>query len=185
MYKRQPSICCSTVNGDVCCSSGNGCGQKKRRSDCRCYHKGSCCSQENCQAIASLIYKSMTSCYATDRRSCIHKLGDRYDCVCHPEIMSALVHALNDSDERVRAKAADEIGDQIRRNRCCCSQSVVCALTRALADCDKHVRRQAEEALELCGYEIVDGCCSNGGAFAGCCQAVSYTHLTLPTICSV
>lgn len=75
--------------------------------------------------------------------------------------MDALVYALNDSDERVRAKAADEIGDQIRRNRCICGTSVICALKYSLADCDSSVRRQAEEALQQCGYRIVDGCCQS------------------------
>jgi hypothetical protein len=101
----------------------------------------------------------MTACYATDRRDAIHRLGDHYDTFCHPEIMTAFVYALNDSDERVRNKSADEIGDQIRRNRCVCGPSVICALTTTLADCDRGVRRQAEEALQLCGYKIVDGCC--------------------------
>ena len=77
--------------------------------------------------------------------------------------MKAFIYGLNDSDERVRAKAADEIGDQIRRNRCYCGSPVVCALTHALADCDRSVRRQAEEALQLCGYKIVDGCCQPCG----------------------
>lgn len=109
----------------------------------------------------------MTACYARDRKSAIHKLGDRYNCCCNPEIMNAFVYALNDADEDVREKAADEIGDQIRKNRCCCSPCVVSALTCALADCDRGVRRQAEEALELCGYEVVDGCCN--GCAEGCC----------------
>ncbi len=51
----------------------------------------------------------MTACYAKDRRDAIDELGDEYSCVCHPEIMNAFVYALNDSDERVRAKAADEL----------------------------------------------------------------------------
>ena len=106
----------------------------------------------------------MTACYAKDREKAIHRLGDRYDCCCHPEIMNAFVYGLNDADEDVRKKAADEIGDQIRKNRCCCSPCVVSALTCALGDCDRGVRRQAEEALEACGYEIVDGCCG------GCCE---------------
>ena len=38
------------------------------------------------------------------------KLGDKFDCVCNPEIMVALVYALNDCDEDVRKEAADEIG---------------------------------------------------------------------------
>lgn len=111
----------------------------------------------------------MTACYARQRRSAIHKLGNRYNCCCNPEIMNAFVYALNDADQRVRAEAADEIGDQIRKNRCCCSPCVVSALTCALADCDRSVRRQAEEALELCGYEVVDGCC-NGCCDTGCCS---------------
>ncbi|MCP4175436.1 MAG: HEAT repeat domain-containing protein [Fuerstiella sp.] len=101
----------------------------------------------------------MTACYAKDRKEAIHRLGDHFDCCCHPEIMNAFIYALNDSDERVRAKAADEIGDQIRRNRCCCGASTISALTCALADCDRSVRRQAEEALLWSGYEIVDRCC--------------------------
>ncbi|MCA9033752.1 MAG: HEAT repeat domain-containing protein [Planctomycetaceae bacterium] len=121
----------------------------------------------------------MTACYAKDRRSAIHKLGNRYNCCCNPEIMNAFVYALNDSDERVRTEAADEIGDQIRKNKCCCSPCVVAALTCSLADCDRSVRRQAEEALEACGYEIVDGCCNScgdtcchdGGCTAGGCTA--------------
>ena len=88
--------------------------------------------------------------------------------------MVAMVYALNDADEDVRAKAADEIGDQIRENDgCCCSKEVVAALTAALGDCDRKVRRQAEEALELCGYEVVDGCCSKSsccGSKSGCCN---------------
>jgi HEAT repeat protein len=106
-----------------------------------------------------LIYKSQTACYAKDRRDAIHKLGDNYDCTCSPEIMTAFIYALNDADERVRAKAADEIGDQLEKNRCCCSREVVAALTAALGDCDKRVRREAEQALEACGYDVVKGCC--------------------------
>jgi hypothetical protein len=115
----------------------------------------------------------MTACYAKQRRAAIHKLGNRYNCCCNPEIMNAFVYALNDSDERVRVEAADEIGDQIRKNHCCCSPCVVSALTCALADCDRGVRRQAEEALELCGYEVVDGCCTGcgDGCATGCCTA--------------
>lgn len=144
-----PSCCAPAACGDGC---GTGCGE---------------CCNVNCCEIAQLIYESMTACYARDRRRAIHKLGDRYDCCCNPEIMNAFVYALNDADEDVRAKAADEIGDQIRKNRCCCSPCVVSALTCALADCDRAVRRQAEEALEACGYEVVDGCC--GGCGDMCC----------------
>jgi len=53
----------------------------------------------------------MTACYAKDRKSALDKLGRKYNCCCHPEIMNAFVYGLNDSDERVRREAADEIGD--------------------------------------------------------------------------
>ncbi|MCX7389115.1 MAG: HEAT repeat domain-containing protein [Planctomycetota bacterium] len=105
----------------------------------------------------------MTACYAKDRRAALDKLGRRYDCVCHPEIMNAFVYGLNDTDERVRREAADEIGDQTRRNRCCCSPCVISALTCSLADCDRGVRREATQALRACGYEVVDGCCDGCG----------------------
>jgi len=86
-----------------------------------------------------------------------------------------MVYALNDTDERVRKKAADEIGDHIREYGCCCTPEVVAALTCALGDCDKGVRGQAEEALEACGYEIVDGCCSTCGDVCGdSCAPGSY-----------
>jgi hypothetical protein len=94
-------------------------------------------------------------------------LGDKYSCVCNPEIMAAFVYGLNDCDERVRWEAADEIGDQLRKNPCCCSCEIVTALTAALADCDRGVRRQAEEGLKACGYKVVDGCCGD----QGCCNA--------------
>lgn len=74
--------------------------------------------------------------------------------------MTAFVYALNDSDERVRAKAADEIGDQVRRNRCICGPGVIAALQCSLADCDRIVRREAEQSLRACGYEIVDNVCA-------------------------
>ena len=86
-------------------------------------------------------------------------MSDYYDACCHPEIMDALVYALNDSDERVRAKAADEIGDQMRVNQCCVGPDVICALKFTLGDCDSGVRRQAEEALHIYGYDIVNGTC--------------------------
>lgn len=111
----------------------------------------------------------MTACHGSERRRALDKLGRKYDCCCHPEIMNAFVYGLNDTDERVRREAADEIGDQVRRNKCCCSPCVVSALTCALADCDRSVRREAEQALRNCGYEIVDGCC-DGCSDAGCCS---------------
>jgi len=166
-----PAACCAPAgcgNGNGCCPAdpgccapagcGNGCGD-----GC-----GECCSKDDCCEIAKLIYTSMTACYATDRRRALDKLGRKYDCCCHPEIMNAFVYGLNDSDERVRREAADEIGDQIRHNRCCCSPCVVSALTCALADCDRGVRREAAQALRACGYEIVDGCCG-GCADNSCC----------------
>lgn len=81
--------------------------------------------------------------------------------------MTAFVYALNDADERVRREAADEIGDQVRKNCCCCPE-VVAALTCALGDCDRGVVRQAEQALRLCGYDVVKGCCDKGCTTAGC-----------------
>jgi hypothetical protein len=82
--------------------------------------------------------------------------------------MVALVYALNDSDERVRAEAANEIGDQLRKSGgCCCSPEVTAALTCALGDCDKHVRREAEKSLCACGYDVVEGCCDTCDACGG------------------
>jgi hypothetical protein len=126
------------------------------------------CCADPCE-VAKLIYQSQTACYAKDREKAIDNLGD-YSCQCNPEIMVAFVYALNDADEEVRAEAADEIGDQLRDHPCCCSKEVTAALTCALADCDKDVRKQAEEALEACGYEIVDGCCCSC-CNTGCCES--------------
>jgi hypothetical protein len=88
--------------------------------------------------------------------------------------MTAFVYGLNDADEHVRRVAADKIGDQIRENCCCCPE-IVAALTCALGDCDRGVRRQAEQALRLCGYDVVDGCCntcaSTGCSTSGCAPA--------------
>jgi len=116
-----------------------------------------------------LIYTSQTACYADDREKAIDDLGD-YSCRCNPEILTAMIYALNDADEEVRAEAADELGDQFRDSCCCCSKEAVSALTCALADCDKDVRDEAEEALEACGYCIVDGCC-DGCCSTGCCSS--------------
>lgn len=135
-----------------------------------CAAPAQCCNADPCE-IAQLIYVSQTACYAKDRRRAIHRLGDRYDCVCNPEIMHAFIYALNDTDERVREKAADEIGDQLRRH-CCCTPEVVAGLTHALGDCDRGVVRQSKQALELCGYEVVNGdcgpSCTASCAPAGC-----------------
>lgn len=153
--------CCAPLS---CCEQSSSCSPFASCSVSGC---GDSCSGEewgcagDCCEIAKLIQESKTGCYATHRRDAIHRLGDRYDCVCYPQVMNAFIYALNDSDERVRSKAADEIGDQIRRNRCICGSPVIQALQCALADCDRSVRRQAEEALKLSGYEIVDGrCCT-------------------------
>ncbi|MDA1013979.1 MAG: HEAT repeat domain-containing protein [Planctomycetota bacterium] len=117
---------------------------------------------------------SQTACYAKDRANAIENLGNRFDCVCNPEILTAMVYALNDADERVRKEAADELGDQLRKNPCCCCREVVAALTCALGDCDRGVVRQAVEGLRACGYDVIDGCCNpcdeccnNGCAPAG------------------
>lgn len=149
--------CCAPAAPECCAPAG--CGPAGCGDAC-----GTACGCEAdpCE-IAQLIYDSQTACYAKDRKKAIHKLGDKFSCVCNPEIMCAFIYALNDADEDVRAKAADEIGDQLRKNPCCCSAELVQALTCALADCDRSVRRQAEEALEACGYEIIDGCCDTCG----------------------
>ena len=154
----KPSGCDSGGTPVTCCAP-TSCGAPATVCGDSCSGDGGCCSTGECREIAELIQESKTGCYATHRRNAIHKLGDRYDCVCHPQIMNAFIYALNDSDERVRSKAADEIGDQIRRNRCICGAPVIHALQHTLADCDRGVRRQAEAALKLCGYKIVDGRC--------------------------
>lgn len=155
--KCAPKACCAPA-AKTCCAPAQKCCPTR------------CCDADPCE-IAELIYESQTACYAKDRRKAIHKLGDNFDCVCNPEIMDAMVYALNDCDERVRAKAADEIGDQIRdQDGCCncCTKKVIAALTAALGDCDDDVRDQAEEALEECGFEIVDGCCEVACCNNGC-----------------
>ncbi|MCA9116285.1 MAG: HEAT repeat domain-containing protein [Planctomycetaceae bacterium] len=131
------------------------------------------CDADPCE-IAKLIYESQTACYAKDRKKAIDDLGD-FDCECNPEIMGAFLYALNDADEKVRANAADEIGDQLRKRGCGCNDEIINALKVALGDCDRKVRRQAEEALEAAGYEIVDGCCQPCGAPAcSTCGGVAY-----------
>ncbi|RMG41541.1 MAG: hypothetical protein D6725_01280 [Planctomycetota bacterium] len=155
--------------GARCVSKGSGC-TSGCTSKCTnpCDKASRKCNVDPCE-IAELIYKSQTACYAKQRRAAIDKLGDHFDCVCSPEIMAAFIYALNDADERVRAEAADEIGDQLRRSKgCCCSKEVIEALTCALGDCDKHVRREAEKALEACGYKVVDGVCKTSCTKRGC-----------------
>jgi hypothetical protein len=163
-----PGIQSVSVNlvGSGCCQPKSCCPKPK------CCPK-SCCEKQCCAdpcEIAELIYQSQTACYARQRRRALDKLGDKFDCVCNPEIMDALVYGLNDADEKVRAEAADEIGDQIRKSgQCCCNDKVVAALKAALADCDWRVRRQAEEGLEACGYCLVDGCCPKPCCKSSCC----------------
>lgn len=161
--------CAPTCAAPAAAGCGNnGCGNTGCGNNANSCCGNSCCKDNSCE-IAQLIYKSQTACYAKDRRRALDRLGDRYSCVCNPEIMCAFVYGLNDCDERVRWEAADEIGDQLRKNPCCCSCEIVTALTAALADCDRGVRRQAEEALRACGYKIVDGCCgSKGCGNTGC-----------------
>ena len=155
-FKKGSSCGCSDSCGDSC---GDECGDSCCETEC--------CEDNSCE-IAKLIYISQTACYAKDRAEAIDDLGDDYSCRCNPEIMCAFVYALNDTDERVRKEAADEIGDQIEEyGCCCCTPEVVAALTCALADCDDGVRSEAEEALENCGYEIVDACCSTCGDACG------------------
>lgn len=162
--------CCAPVGVcDPTCSAPQSCGGCTSAASCSC--GCDCHDAESCRVIAELIHQSMTGCYATIRRRAIHRLGDHFDCCCHPEIMNAFVHALNDSDERVRAKAADEIGDQVRRNRCICGPVVISALRCALADCDRSVRREAEQSLRNCGYRVVDSGCAttcDTGCAPGC-----------------
>ena len=164
---------CAVPTGAMCeatCNAPTACGSEGCTSRSCCSCGNDCHDTQSCKIIAQLIHKSMVGCYATERRSAIHRLSDHFDSCCHPEIMSALIYALNDSDERVRAKAADEIGDQIRRNRCICGAPVIRALRCALADCDRNVRREAQSALKLCGFKIVDGQCS-GSCGDGYCPA--------------
>lgn len=181
-YQRQLScqkpMCC-----DTCCAPALGCGPicsvpTVDHGACAVPHCDVPCAVECCPvpscgdvcALAELIHRSQTACYPRQRKAAIHKLGDRYQCACTPELMHALIFALNDSDPYVRRKAADEIGDQLRKNPGCCCGSVVSALTCALADCDKGTRREAEKALTLCGYDVVDAC------NAGCCEAACCLH---------
>ena len=168
-----------TCNAPVTCDNNNCCpGDITCAAPClggdSCI--SSCCDDKaNPCCISELIMQSQTACYALTRREALHLLGDHYDCRCHPEIMAAFVFALNDCDHRVRAKAADEIGDQIRKHGCC-SQPTVNGLTYALGDPSRSVRRQAEQALKLCGYKIVKPCkgsCCDGCTDIGCCTSIA------------
>lgn len=179
----KPACCAPAPAPAACAPAPSACAPAPAAATCAapcapaataCGPAKTCCV-DPCK-VAALIYESQTACYARQRRAAIHKLGDKYDCVCNPEIMAAFIYALNDADESVRTKAADEIGDQIRKHGCC-SPDVVAALTCALADCHRGVRREAEQALKLCGYDVVAGdCCKtacNTGCNTGCAPAAS------------
>jgi hypothetical protein len=108
--------------------------------------------------------------------------------------MCAFVYALNDSDERVRLEAAQQIVHQLKRHACCCSDKVAQALMCALGDCDKKVRKMAEKGLCLCGYEVTSACnslCSAstcgangcGPAAAGCGPAAAGCGPAASTSC--
>lgn len=186
-----PAACCPA---DSACSV-NGCGNNGccNNNDCcdpnccgDCCDPGcceDCCDVECCDnvccddscVLAELIYQSQTACYARQRRRAVRQMSWTFDCVCYPELMCALIYALNDTDERVRAQAANEIGDELRKNPCCCSQEVVSALTCALGDCDWRVRWYAKRALKQCGYKVVDPCyeecCEVACCDSGCCDS--------------
>ena len=143
----QDNVCCPGDGCNNCCPTG-------------CCDMGCDCCPEMCEQaceVAHLIYESQTACDPGDREEAIDDLGD-YSVCCYPEIMAAFLYALNDADPEVREQAADEIGDALEDNPCLCNQCVIDALTCALADCDDGVVDQAEEAIEECGYEIVDCC---------------------------
>lgn len=118
------------------------------------------CSLRRCDAscceLTLLIDEAHTGCYPRQRRRAVHRLGDRYSSAAHPEVLGALVSSLNDADPRVRRKASDEIGDQLRRHAGCRRHDVVCALAETLADPDARTRHKAERALQFCGYDVVD-----------------------------
>lgn len=174
--------CCETV--DKCCEPVDaGCAAPACAPKCCetpacgaakcCPQETLCCDADPCE-VAHWIYVSQTACYAKERAKAIDRLGDRFDCRCNPEIMCAFIHGLNDSDERVRFQAAEEIRQQVSCHQCCCNDKVVAALTCALADCDRKVRREAERALCACGYDVIDcptmACgtaCGNHGPVCG------------------
>jgi len=135
-----PKACAAPAPKACCAPAPKACtpAPKTCAAPASCCNEEPCCNADPCE-IAELIYQSQTACYAKHRRKAIHKLGDRFTCECNPEIMCAFIYALNDADERVRAKAADEIGDQLRKNDCCCSPELTAALTCALGDCDKRL----------------------------------------------
>ncbi len=167
--------CCELNGREACCAMPGYCVDP----DACCHGAGDDCCGDDCCVVdccvdpcylAQLIYESQTACYARHRRAAIRTLNRKYDCVCTPEIMVAFVYGLNDADQRVREAAADAIGDQLRKSDCCCiTPCIVEALECALADCDRGVRREAEKALEVCGFDVIKGCCEEGCCEAPCC----------------
>ena len=177
--------CCPAPTCNNCCPTENCCPRPGLLASLFGGHAKGVCYETHCTTVkvccadpcevANLIYESQTCCYGRQRAKAVHKLG-AFDCQCNPEILCAMVYALNDADEHVRREAAEEIGVSLHRNPCCCSKEVVAALTCALADCDRHVRHHAEKALRQCGYEVVDGCCKPSccgpvGCASGCASA--------------
>lgn len=165
---------CTAGANNCAAPCGNGCA-----TDVNCAPQcgdDTCCATTSKDAggIAQLIYLSQTACKGSHRRKALRKLGRSFDCQCYPEIMSAFIYSLNDSDRKVRKAAADMIGSQIRKNHCCCTQCTVDALTYALADSDRGVSKRAERALQGCGFHGVDsngrsnGCPSSGCASNAC-----------------
>ncbi len=153
-----------TAGANTCAAPcGNGCA-----TDVNCAPQcgDDTCCETTCKdacGIAELIYESQTACKGSHRRRALKKLGKNFDCQCNPEIMSAFIYGLNDSDQKVRKTAAGMIGDQLKKNGCCCTQCTVDALTYALADCHRSVSKKAEKALEECGFNVVDPNSSRGG----------------------
>ncbi len=154
-----------------------------------------CCTDDPCE-VAHFIYVSQTACYAKDRAKAVYCIAKKFDCRCNPEIMCALIYALNDADERVRYAGAWGIRHQTSKHKCCCSDAVISALTCALSDCDRKVRCEAEKALNCCGISVVDcpthTCCStatcgnNGCGNNGCgnvgCGPATMTPAPAPAV---
>ena len=123
--------CGNGRNANSCC--GNGCDANSCCGNSCCKSKKSKCCKDDCCVIAQLIYQSQTACYPKDRRKALDKLGDKFNCVCHPEIMCAFVYALNDADPKVREEAADEISPELRE------EPLVKSVNDQLSDLEKLV----------------------------------------------
>lgn len=157
-------VCSVRAPKQVCCKE-KPCKEK----GCKECRKRFC--PDDCGQIAHLIYVSQTGCSAKIRGKALDRLGDKYSCTCHPEIMCAFVYGLNDIDANVRWHAADEIGDQIERHGCCCiNQNVIDSLIVTLSDCHPKVIHQAEEALQAAGYDLRE-CyreCGQNDSYSNC-----------------